>query len=196
MRSKFPLFQSHIDLAHHHWSALIKKGDLVIDATCGNGHDALILAKLTLDEASGRLVVMDLQKEALQQGQERLQHSLSKEQCQRIEYVAGCHSSFPNTIGEGMVQLIVYNLGYLPGGDKAKTTTTSSTLKSLQNALALISPGGAISITCYPGHTEGAAEEAALLAFAATLSPTQWSCCHHRWLNRNASPSLLLMQKA
>ena len=57
-------------------------------------------------------------------------------------------------------KLIVYNLGYLPGSDKLLTTKTSSTLLSVEKALSLIAPNGAISITCYPGHEEGKKEEA------------------------------------
>jgi hypothetical protein len=85
----------------------------------------------------------------------------------------------------------VYNLGYLPGGKKSITTQTDTTLESVKLSLELLADDGAISITCYPGHEEGAREEKELLAFAETLSSKEWNVCQHKWLNRPRSPSLL-----
>ena len=74
-------------------------------------------------------------------------------------------------------------------------TDTSSTIKSLKMALELLCTGGALSITCYSGHKEGELEEEAVLTFAKSLSKNDYQVCHHRWLNRLKSPSLLLIQK-
>ena len=35
----------HLKLAHHLWDQLLQKGDWALDATCGNGHDALFLSE-------------------------------------------------------------------------------------------------------------------------------------------------------
>ena len=75
-------------------------------------------------------------------------------------------------------------------------TETSSTLTDIKNALERICPGGVISITCYPGHPEGKREEEALLSFLSSLDPKFWSFTSTSWNNRNASPSLLLIQKS
>ena len=32
--------------AHHIWKEVVSAGDIVIDATCGNGHDTIYLARL------------------------------------------------------------------------------------------------------------------------------------------------------
>lgn len=182
----YPLFRSHLDLAHSYWKRLVQAGDLLIDATCGNGHDTLALASLQ----PRLLYAFDIQSQALESAQKRLEKESS------IRFIHGCHSQFPPEIASASVKLIVYNLGYLPGGDKETTTQSSTTLESVSKALDLIMPGGAISITCYPGHAEGAREEAALLFFAEQLDKHMWSCCHHRWINRTQAPSLLLLQKA
>lgn len=185
----YPLFRSHLDLAHSYWKRLVQPGDLLIDATCGNGHDTLALARLNPKQ----LYAFDIQSQALASAQKRLQEEPA---LPSIQFIQGCHSQFPPQIAPASVKLIVYNLGYLPGSDKATTTQSSTTLESVANALELIMPGGAISITCYPGHEEGAREESALLAFAEQLDKQLWSCCHHRWINRKQAPSLLLLQKA
>ncbi|MCE5319058.1 MAG: class I SAM-dependent methyltransferase [Parachlamydia sp.] len=187
----YPLFRSHLDLAHTYWKKLVQPGDILIDATCGNGHDTLTLARLH----PRLLYAIDIQPTALESAHKRLDQELSSSLLSSIKFIEGSHAQFPPQITPASVKLLVYNLGYLPGGDKATTTQSSTTLESVAKALELVVPGGAISITCYPGHEEGAREEAALLSFAEQLDKQVWSCCHHRWINRKQAPSLLLLQK-
>lgn len=195
MKKTFSLFQSHLDLAHQYWTQLIQIGDTVIDATCGNGHDTLKLCQLALSEDKGKIYAIDAQSIAIESAKMLLEHHLSADLQKRVEFHLGCHSTFPSPIESEAVKLIVYNLGYLPGGNKAKTTTCSTTLQSVQHACTVLKAGGAISVTCYPGHPEGAREQEAILKFASGLAPTEWSCCHHTWNNRHLAPSLLLLQK-
>lgn len=196
MRSSFSLFQSHLDLAHSYWSQIVQIGDTVIDATCGNGHDTLKLCQLALSIDKGKVYALDIQAQAIHSTSHYLQTHLSPEQKRGVEFHQRCHSTFPDDIQPGSIKLIVYNLGYLPGGDKAQTTQRETTLQSLHQAQELLKPGGLISLTCYPGHAEGAKEQEFLLNYAASLSPYRWSCCHHCWLNRKQAPSLLIIQKA
>lgn len=171
-------------------------GNCVIDATCGNGRDLLTLAKMVLDgNVEGSLIAIDSQQQALDKAKELLETQISSEWLSCISFYHQCHSSFPNHIGKESVSLVVYNLGYLPGGNKNLTTVSETTIQSLKAALPLIMPGGAISVTCYPGHEAGKLEEEQVLEFAAALDPQQWSCCHHRWTNRRNAPSLLLIQR-
>lgn len=197
MIGKFYLFNSHIDLAHHYWKRMVIPGDIVIDATCGNGHDTFVLASLALGQTAeyGKLYAMDIQEKAILATKDRLAAQLTQKQAERVEYIQGCHSNFPKDINKESVKLIVYNLGYLPGGNKGITTQTSTTLESLRSALDLTAKGGAISVTCYPGHQEGLKEQESILAWAAELNKMEWSVCHHTWLNRQAAPSLLFLQK-
>lgn len=196
MRSNFALFQSHLDLAHSYWQKIIKPGDIAIDATCGNGQDTLLLCKLALSHSAGHVYAIDIQPQAITLTQAFLTQNLPSSLLSQVIYHQGCHSVFPTEIQPESVGLIAYNLGYLPGNDKNLTTMTETTLKSLNQALTFIKPGGAISITCYPGHVEGSHEQEAISDFAKNLLPVDWSCCHHVWLNRKKSPSLILLQKA
>lgn len=195
-RPKFSLLQSHLDLAHNYWRQLICQGDNVIDATCGNGYDSLFLAKHALTHASGSLLCLDIQQAALIKTTAYLKANLEEEIFQRITLLQQSHEIFPSFIPKESQALIVYNLGYLPGGDKQVTTSAEKTKKSLLEAKELIRPGGVISITCYPGHSEGAIEQEVLLNLVNTWQPGIWNCLHHRWLNRDRAPSLLLLQKA
>lgn len=191
----YTLFNKHLDLSKQYFERLLQIGDIVIDATCGNGHDSLYLASLILSEDQGLLYTCDIQQEALTSAKNMLQEKIPVNLIQRIRFLNICHSQFPEEIKELSVKLIVYNLGYLPGGDKNITTETKTTLKSIIHAMQLITPGGAISITFYPGHTEGEIEEREILKVVSSLDRQIWNCCFHRFINRENSPSLLLLQK-
>jgi len=185
MQHKFPLFQTPIDLAHSFWKALILPGDHAIDATCGNGHDSLFLSTLPLS----KLYLFDIQEQAIQNTRERL-----KDASVSLEF----HHCSHDAIGERVkneVRLIIYNLGYLPGSDKSIKTLSKSTLESVQAGMQLLQKGGVISITCYPGHPEGLQEEQELLEWSKSLPTSEWSVSLFRFLNRNSSPSLLLLQR-
>lgn len=195
MRNKFSLFQSHLDLAHSLWKNIVLSGDFVIDATCGNGHDTLFLSQLALTDDSGTVFAIDIQQPAIDATKQLLNENLSKSHFERVRFFNNCHSSFPEEIKELSVKLIVYNLGYLPGGNKSFTTCIATTLQSLQKGMSLLKNGGAISITCYPGHAEGKNEENKLVDFIRELNPEQWQCTFQQWLNRKSSPSLILIQK-
>lgn len=196
MRNTFPLFQSHLDLAHMYWTKIVQKGDIVIDATCGNGHDTLKLCQLAIESATGKVYAFDNQESAIISTHRLLERCLDAESRKRVELQLHCHSLFPYAIRPQSIKLIVYNLGYLPGYNKIHTTKVSTTLQSLSAAQTLLMSGGVISVTCYPGHEEGKKEQEALLDYVSKLSPLEWSCSHQVWQNRNEAPSLLLIQKA
>lgn len=69
----------------------------------------------------------------------------------------------------------MFNLGYLPGGDKAVVTRAEETVRALEAAQRAVRAGGAVSATIYPGHDEGRREEAAVLEHAAALPQGEWS---------------------
>ncbi len=188
-------FKSPIELAHLYWQEILAPGDIAVDATCGNGHDTLFLSKLMLKDGLGKVITMDIQAAAIAKSKELMAKELSTDALQRVYFIHGSHETFPPDLKEGSVKLVAYNLGYLPGGDKNLTTKTHTTLSSIEAAQKLIVPGGIISITCYPGHPEGALEEVALLHYVETLPSHLWNCCHQRWLNRVKAPSLLIIQK-
>lgn len=187
--------RAHISVAHFWWAQQLESGDIAVDATCGNGFDTAAIAKLLLPQLSGCLFAMDLQESAIAATRRRLAAEVGEEAALGVIFLQQCHSQFPPSLLPATVKLIVYNLGYLPGGDKTVTTQGASTLASLLAALPLIAPGGAISITCYPGHAAGAEELTAILSWAAALDPRLWGCCHHHWVNRPQSPTWILLTR-
>ena len=71
----------------------------------------------------------------------------------------------------GEVAVVMFNLGYLPGGDKSLVTRPDTTLPALRAALDLLAPGGLVSVVAYPGHFGGAEESEAVEAFLRDLPP-------------------------
>ena len=182
---------SHIHIAHMFWQYFVKPGDIVIDATAGNGHDSHFLASLALNDPEGRLIAFDVQKSAIENTKERLKDFPESQ----IALYQQCHSNMLDVCAPNSVKLVAFNLGYLPGGDKSLTTHLATTLAAIQASLNLVVQGGLISITCYPGHDEGLVEEEAIVAFCQTLGPQQWSISSHKFLNRHRHPHLLLIQR-
>lgn len=167
--------------AHHLWQAWLSDEATVIDATCGSGYDTLFLA-----QRAKRVLAYDIQKEAIEKTKQRLQ----AEGLCNVELHLACHTTIDTP-----AQLIVYNLGYLPGSDKTVTTHLETTMSSLEKALELLLPGGAISLMCYDGHEAGKAETEALMCWAQNLPRADWAVYLHRLWNTPAGPKTLLIQK-
>lgn len=182
---------SHLDIAHMFWQNIVNPGDTVLDATAGNGHDSFFLASIALQDPKGKLIAFDIQKTALEHTKARLKE-FPQEQIALYEM---CHSRMNEVAASCSVKLIAFNLGYLPGGDKSVTTLVSSTLAAITAALNLAAPGGLISITCYPGHSEGLVEENAILPLCQSLDPKQWTISSHTFMNRTRHPHLILLQR-
>ena len=172
-----------LQLAHQIWKGHLKKGDRVIDATCGNGYDAEFLSKFEL----GHLYLFDIQEIALERSRQRV-GNLSN-----ISFHLASHSSFDPSLAP--ISLIVYNLGYLPGGDKSLTTQAETTLMSFEMGLQLLEKEGLLSAMLYPGHEEGEREECAILSWAKSLSSKDFSISHSKMINRSKAPSILLIKK-
>lgn len=156
--------------AHAAWREYAGPGDAVLDATAGNGHDTLFLAGLT--GPAGLVLAVDKQAEALDRTAARLEQAgLSA----RVRLLRGEHRELARLLaGEipaGGLALAVFNLGFLPGGDKTVKTDAASTLAALDAAWPLLRAGGLLSVHAYAGH-EGAREEAD--AVAAWMKALAW----------------------
>lgn len=145
-------------VAHVRLAQVIQPGDLAIDATAGNGHDTLCLAKLVGPQ--GRVLAIDRQPAALVSTRERLAQNDAETQVTLIE---GDHARLLQLAPSGWtgrVAAVVFNLGYLPGSDKEVITTAESTLNALDASAQLLKSGGLLSVLIYRGHDGGHAEEA------------------------------------
>lgn len=141
-------------LAHEFASQALSPGDIAVDATCGNGHDTLYLARLVGPQ--GTVVAIDVQADALDETRRRLESEGLTDG--RVRLVHACHTTIGDHIAPGSAALVIFNLGYLPGGDHTLTTRAETTPAALDAAALALRPGGLLMVTCYPGHPEGARE--------------------------------------
>ncbi|WP_169334382.1 class I SAM-dependent methyltransferase [Rubritalea marina] len=140
-------------MAHEIVRQTVQPGDTVIDGTLGNGHDALFLAQLV--GSNGLVVGFDVQKEAIVASQSRMyQNGIHKRAYQF--YHAGHQHMLE--YAKGPIAAIMFNLGYLPLGDKSVITQAETTLIALQRSLRILRHKGVLTVMCYPGHPGGAEE--------------------------------------
>lgn len=184
---QFTLFNSPIDLASWFFQKHLSPSDLVIDATVGHGFDAHKALSFIPD---GFLYGFDVQQAAIDSSDARL-----KTAYHNYKLFKTSHERFPPEIKKNSISLIIYNLGYLPKGDKSLTTKVDSTLKSLNAGLDLLKPGGVMSIMCYCGHEEGAKEKDHVIKWMGDLDKTNFLASSHELINRDKAPLLCLVQK-
>jgi 16S rRNA C1402 N4-methylase RsmH len=146
--------------AHAIISHYLQEGQLAVDATAGNGHDTLFLARRV--GAAGRVFAFDIQKQALRATSARLEQAgLSS----RVELIHDGHEHMAESLppdSHGRLRAVMFNLGYLPHSDKATTTRVEHTLPALEQARRLLTPGGVISVLAYRGHPGGREESQAV----------------------------------
>lgn len=165
---------------------VIRPGDVVIDATVGNGWDTAFLARCVGSE--GRVYGFDIQQIALDQAQERL-----PAECRHVRLIHSSHAQMREHVESrhhGCIRAVTFNLGYLPGGDKSITTTVSTTLSALEQALDLVMPGGLVTIVCYR-HPEGQVELAALQDRLARLPQEGFTCVQTEFFNQRGNPPVV-----
>lgn len=169
---------------------LIKPGDLVIDATAGNGKDSLKLAGAVGE--TGRVLAFDIQKEAIEATRHLLvDHGLEN----RVQLINDDHGHFGDYLEEKKeMKAMMVNLGYLPGGRHELVTQAANTIKLLSTGLEKLTSGGMITVCLYPGHEEGARETKAILNWSKGLQKP-FLAHHFKSLNRQDPPSLLILQK-
>ena len=135
----------------------INKNDIVVDMTVGNGHDTLFLAGI-----SKKVFGFDIQSIAI----ENTKKLLNDNNVYNYELFNVSHDKVSKVLNEYKhnIKLILFNLGYLPCGDKSITTNHESTLKAVINGLDMLDNNGLVLIVFYP-HPEGKLEAQVVLDY-------------------------------
>ncbi|MBO8162550.1 MAG: methyltransferase domain-containing protein [Brevibacillus sp.] len=167
----------------------VTTGATVVDATMGNGNDTLFLAQLV--GARGRVIAYDIQPQAIDNTRMRLER---ENVLDRVELRLDSHEKMSQLTEP--VSAIMFNLGYLPGGNKQITTKASSTIKAIEAGMGTLKPGGIMTIVVYWGHPAGVAEKEAVETFCAELPQTEYLVLKYQYLNqRNQAPFLLAVER-
>ena len=163
----------------------VKKGDLCIDATMGNGNDTLLLSRLCGN--TGRVLAFDIQEIALSHTKELLE----KENAARnYELYLDSHVNMEKYAKPMSVSCIVFNFGYLPGGDHSLATKASTSIQALASSLSLLKKQGILMLCIYSGKDSGFEERNALLKWLKELDPKKYLVIRTDYYNRPNNPPI------
>ena len=145
--------RSIINKVHQIIEDNIKPNDIVVDMTCGNGNDTLFLGNIV---TKGIIYGFDIQQTAIN----NTKRLLNENNISNYKLFNESHDKIDISLKEyiGKISLILFNLGYLPNGDKNITTMHDTTLTALKKSLKMINNKGIILIVIY-SHEEGKKEE-------------------------------------
>ena len=165
-------------------------GDTAVDATMGNGHDTLMLAKLVGEK--GHVYAFDVQAQAVEKTRERLEEAGVLD---RVTLHCIGHQHMKEYV-EGPVKAVAFNLGWLPGGDKSVTTLWETTFEALNAALELLEPMGVCTVCAYPGHEAGEEERQSLVKYLANLRPQAYNVLRQTFINAGpGAPECFVIQR-
>ena len=168
-----------LGLSHRFMAEHIRPGSRCIDATAGRGRDTLFLCRLVGE--TGRVTALDIQPAAV----EATRTLLAAEGCAaRTEVVQDCHSHIARYAAPGTVDGIMFNFGWLPGGDHRIFSAADTSRAAVRAALPLLRPGGVMSLCLYYGRENGTAERDAVLAELAAADPGTYTVLRADFLNR------------
>lgn len=176
-------------LLHTLLSEVIQAGDLVVDATAGNGHDTVYLAEAVGEE--GKVIAMDIQEEAIRSTRSQLALKGLEE---RVELHQMSHAELGRVVAAGSASAIIFNLGYLPGADHVVITESETTLHALEASVTALQAGGVLAVICYPGHAGGDVESDKVEDFMSQLEGFRLAK-YQMLFTQRASPYLLVACK-
>ncbi len=171
-----------LEMAHDFLAQVITQEDIVVDATMGNGHDTLFLAKL-----AKQVYAFDIQEQALEKTSQRLQDA----GLTNAELILQGHETVDQFVTE--VKVAIFNLGYLPSADKSIITQPQTTIEALDKLCQMLVKGGRIAIMIYYGHEGGDIERDAVMDFVSHLPQQEYTAAIYRTLNQINNPPFLVM---
>jgi len=160
-------------------------GEIVVDATAGNGYDSLFLAEHVGEQ--GHVYSFDIQQAALTSTAKRL-----GELTNRVSLILDSHENVDQYVTKEIAGAM-FNLGYLPSGeDLSIVTQPESTIKAIHKLLNMLKVGGIISIVVYNGHVGAANERKALLNYVHSLEQSDVQVIKYEQINQQNDPPFLI----
>ena len=169
---------------------IVQKGDIVIDATMGNGYDTIYLGNLVGE--NGKVYAFDVQEEAIKSTKKKVERDNMTD---RVELILDGHQNLDKYVKEE-VSCVVFNLGYLPRAKHVVITKPDTTLEAIKKSLKLLKPNGIISIAANIGHEDGLEEKNYICEYSDDLNQNEFNVLHMQFTNQiNNPPQLILIEK-
>lgn len=170
---------------HHFIREHVQEGDCCIDATAGNGNDTQFLCELVGE--NGKIYAFDIQEEAVKSTKERLERNGMSN---RAEVLLDSHVNMGKYVVENSVSCIVFNFGYLPGGDHNLATKGETSIQAIYEGLRLLKKGGIMSLCIYSGGDSGFEERDAILTELKKLDTKRYLVILSSYYNRPNHPPI------
>jgi predicted methyltransferase len=179
--------------AHNLLEESVKKGDTVIDATCGNGNDTVFLSKLVGEK--GHVLAFDIQEQAIQSTKDALVENRLK----NVSLIHDSHAYIGDYLqleDETKLGGAIFNLGYLPRSNKKVITQSDSTITAINSILYHLKKDGLVVIVVYHGHEGGEEEKKSVLKYMMNLDQKKYNVLQYGFINqKNNPPFILAVQK-
>ncbi|MDC3418268.1 class I SAM-dependent methyltransferase [Aquibacillus salsiterrae] len=181
-----------LPFAHDLMKKTLNEGDIAIDGTCGNGNDTLLLSTLVGDK--GKVYGFDIQQQAIEQTKQLLADNHRK----NVSVILDGHEYVDKYIDKNvLIGGAIFNLGYLPRGNKEIVTKPKTTIASLDKIIQLLKPGGMVVVVVYYGHKGGGDEKDAIINHLQRYDQKTYSVLQYGFINqKNTPPFLLAIEKS
>ena len=178
-----------LDLSDLFMKLNIEAGDTVVDATAGNGEDTVYLASLVGE--TGKVYAFDIQSAAIENTKKRL----ADENLHNVVLINDGHENIDQYVKE-KIKCAVFNLGYLPKGDKQIVTKPETTVAAIAKCIGLLDEHGIILVCAYTGHPGGRDEYVKIYEYFKKINNTHYDVLLNAFINQPNHPAkLFLLQK-
>lgn len=162
----------------------VKENHICLDGTVGNGNDTIKI--LNTLNGTGKIYGFDIQEDAINHTESLI---FSRNYKTEVLLIKDSHEYVDRYIKE-RINFAIYNLGYLPGGDKNIKTDHTSTIISIKKVLDLLAPNGILLITVYLGHPGGMDEYTAIKNYLETLEQKNYNVFKLKFINQKNNPPI------
>lgn len=170
-------------------AASLRSGNVVVDATVGNGNDISYMLKKV--GTSGFAYGFDVQNEAI----ESTRKKLSENGYKNYNLILDGHENIDSYVKE-KINMAVFNLGYLPKFDHSIITKPETTIEAINKIMDLLEVGGKILISAYKGHDGGMEEYNEVKDMLSNIDQKDYNICEISFPNQaNNPPSLFVIEK-
>lgn len=181
----YKYFKNAVEISKMIMNDNICPGNIVIDCTVGMGNDTIKLAKLV--GKYGKVYGFDIQSFAINMTREKLK---KQNLFNRVFLINDGHENISNYVND-KVNFVIFNLGYLPGGDHNIKTKAETTIIGIKKALNVLIPGGILLVTCYVGHEGGLEEMKKVEEYLSSLNQKEYSTLKFKFINQINNPPIL-----
>ena len=165
------------------------EGHTAVDFTMGNGYDTEFLSR-TVGE-SGHVYAFDVQAQAVESTAKRLKEVGCP---QNYTLIHDSHHNVKKYV-HTPIRAGMFNLGWLPGGDKSITTMRETTMPAIEAAIDLLDEDGILNIAIYPGHEEGDLEGKMIVNYLSGVSRFKVCATRVNILNSPNSPYFIIVER-